>query len=295
MDFHHFGTVDDPRAQILAQQVGTSGFDADLTFKTEPGDRSIVRLAERVSITSTGNVGIGTASPEGTLHIVDQGATGPNLFLENATITEGDIAVNEGEALNFGHWNKTTDTFTSRLEIDSNGRVGIGTTSPDQKLSVNGNASKVGGGSWATFSDRRLKTVHGPFVRGLKELLQLKPISYNYNDDNPLDLPNEKDHIGFVAQEVEAVIPEAITYNKKGFLMVDNDPIIWTMLNAVKEVHGLCEMSQEQQKSIESRVDSNEREIASLKAENAALKARLESETKSLKERLEVLERLLRE
>ena len=137
-------------------------------------------------------------------------------------------------------------------------------------------------------------------MRGLKELLQLKPISYNYNDDNPLDLPNEKDHIGFVAQEVEAVIPEAITYNKKGFLMVDNDPIIWTMLNAVKEVHGLCEMSQEQQKSIESRVDSNEREIASLKAENAQIKSqnedlkiRLEKETSELRKRLEALEKLL--
>ena len=38
------------------------------------------------------------------------------------------------------------------MTIQDNGRVGIGTTSPDQLLSVNGNASKVGGGSWASFS-----------------------------------------------------------------------------------------------------------------------------------------------
>ena len=36
---------------------------------------------------------------------------------------------------------------TERMILDETGRVGIGTTSPDQKLSVNGNASKVGGGS----------------------------------------------------------------------------------------------------------------------------------------------------
>jgi hypothetical protein len=31
------------------------------------------------------------------------------------------------------------------------------------------------------------------------------------------------------------VIPEAVTQNNKGYLMVNNDPILWTMLNAIKE------------------------------------------------------------
>jgi hypothetical protein len=38
-----------------------------------------------------------------------------------------------------------------------------------------------------------------------------------------------------VAQEVQKVIPEAVTANANGFLMVNNDPIIWSMLNAIKE------------------------------------------------------------
>ena len=37
--------------------------------------------------------------------------------------------------------------------IATNGEVGIGTTSPDALLTVNGTADKPGGGSWSTFSD----------------------------------------------------------------------------------------------------------------------------------------------
>jgi septal ring factor EnvC (AmiA/AmiB activator) len=38
-----------------------------------------------------------------------------------------------------------------------------------------------------------------------------------------------------VAQDVQKVIPEAATENSNGYLLVNNDPIIWTMLNAIKE------------------------------------------------------------
>jgi hypothetical protein len=43
------------------------------------------------------------------------------------------------------------------------------------------------------------------------------------------------EHIGFAAQAVQKVIPEAVTANANGYLMVNGDPIIWTMLNAIKE------------------------------------------------------------
>jgi hypothetical protein len=34
---------------------------------------------------------------------------------------------------------------------------------------------------------------------------------------------------------VQKVIPEAVSTSASGYLMVNNDPIIWTMLNAIKE------------------------------------------------------------
>jgi hypothetical protein len=115
------------------------------------------------------------------------------------------------------------------------GNVGIGTTAPTDTLSVNGTASKPGGGSWAVFSDERLKNIKGTFNSGLKAVMQLQPLRYEYLANNALGLKSSGEHVGFGAQAVQRVIPEAVTKNDQGYLLVNNDPILWTMLNAIKE------------------------------------------------------------
>jgi hypothetical protein len=121
------------------------------------------------------------------------------------------------------------------MRILSNGRVGIGTATPDQLLSVNGDASKSGGGSWQTFSDERLKKINGSYDNGLKAVMRLQPLRYEYKPDNAMGIKPVGERIGVGAQAVQQVIPEAVTKNAEGYLMVNNDPIIWTMLNAIKE------------------------------------------------------------
>ena len=36
-------------------------------------------------------------------------------------------------------------------------------------------------------------------------------------------------------QTLQKIIPEAVSKNANGYLMVNNDPILWSMLNAIKE------------------------------------------------------------
>src|SRR5579863_7911812 len=112
--------------------------------------------------------------------------------------------------------------------------VGIGAV-PDSLLTVNGSADKPGGGSWGTYSDGRLKTVKGGFTDGLSQVMKIHPVHYRYKPDNAMGIRDTDEHIGVVAQDVQKVIPEAVTENSKGYLLVNNDPIIWTMLNAIKE------------------------------------------------------------
>ena len=131
--------------------------------------------------------------------------------------------------------NTNTDTGTERMRITSVGRVGIGTTTPDQLLSVNGDASKIGGGSWQTFSDERLKNISGPFTSGLSAVMRLQPLRYQYRPNNAAGITPNGEHIGLGAQSVQKVVPEAVTANASGYLMVNNDPIIFAMLNAIKE------------------------------------------------------------
>lgn len=159
-----------------------------------------------------------------------------------------------GTFMTFGTIAQGGSTAAERIRITSSGNVGIGTTAPDSLLTVNGSADKPGGGSWGTFSDRRLKDLDGSFGAGLQEILKIHPVKYRYKQDNGMGISDHGEHIGVVAQEIKEAIPEAVTENSKGFLMVNNDPVIWAMLNAIKE---------------------QQREIEQLRAKNAAMEARL--------------------
>ena len=91
-----------------------------------------------------------------------------------------------------------------------------------------GEAFKPNGGTWAANSDARIKTVHGPYQRGLADVLKMpSPVRYSYkgNDKSPDDIAAmersrkveptltdaaQPEHIGFVAQDVETVWPEMV-------------------------------------------------------------------------------------
>ncbi|MCJ7444237.1 MAG: tail fiber domain-containing protein, partial [Methanotrichaceae archaeon] len=59
---------------------------------------------------------------------------------------------------------------------------------------------------YAAQSDVRLKSNITPIDIGLQEILQLNPVTFNWKKDS-----NGSLHYGLVAQEVEKVIPDAVT------------------------------------------------------------------------------------
>ena len=100
-----------------------------------------------IAIDNNGNVGIGETSPDKQLHIKDSGAVGiaiestdnaQNLdidFYNNVGSVQGRIRYAEG-AGTFGF--APNASATDALHILYNGNVGIGTSSPTEKLTVNG-------------------------------------------------------------------------------------------------------------------------------------------------------------
>jgi hypothetical protein len=228
-----------------------------LPFRVRPGAPT-----SSVDISASGQVGIGTASPAQKLHVVassiadgvritgtTSGTISPALTLFDSTTQAGVLGLAEGA----GHFSSDaavgdivfrassgklllqSGAGASAIAVTTGNSVGIGTTTPDQKLSVNGDASKTGGNTWLAFSDERLKNIKGRFNTGLKAVMQLQPIRYEYKPDNALGLMSEGDHIGFGASAVQKIIPEAVSRSQSGYLMLNSDPILWTMLNAIKE------------------------------------------------------------
>ena len=101
---------------------------------------------EHMRINADGNVGIGTDAPTEKLHVVGDvsigtGGTGGTASLkfvndnERSRITSNYDAGGGGR---LGFWTDTTGgTLLQRLTIKNSGNVGIGTDSPDSKLTVN--------------------------------------------------------------------------------------------------------------------------------------------------------------
>ena len=218
-----------------------------LPFRVRPGAPT-----SSVDISASGNVGIGTASPNTALEvngIIRQGIAngislgadaGRNRIVGSASQPEFQFINAANAFANIGARAASIGLNFASAAAPTNGaviegNVGIATNAPTANLSVNGTANKPGGGSWDVFSDERLKNIKGKFRSGLKTVMQLTPIRYEYLKNNALGLKSEGEHIGFGAQELQKVLPEAVTKTSDGYLMVNNDPIIWTMLNAIKE------------------------------------------------------------
>ena len=153
--------------------AGGTGTD-DLNFRF----RDATAGADRMVIDSSGKVGIGTASPEGKLHVfsasagtVTASSVADELVLEGSgdsglTILSPDNKESNiflgGPGLSYGgilRWKHSdlqltlatsvsnafiafyTDTGTERMRITSAGSVGIGTTSPGEKLEIQQNGN----------------------------------------------------------------------------------------------------------------------------------------------------------
>ena len=125
---------------------GFALFNANGTFQINsggiPNDTS---GNNRISIIgSSGNVGIGTTSPNHEL-VVEGGASSPNIELKNTSYSNGGFVLNranytqqwkwwaESSVMYFG-FSTDESTYSNKLVIKSNGNVGIGTTSPSSIL-----------------------------------------------------------------------------------------------------------------------------------------------------------------
>jgi hypothetical protein len=189
------------------------------------------------------------------------------LFMEPSTLVAG-IPNIAGKAFNVGAYNPDGTIGKNLLYVNQNGNVYIdtggltlGNGGVSNLTMVNGTAAKPGGGSWAVYSDARLKDVHGNFSRGLSDLMGIQPVSYNYKKDNAEHLPSDQTYIGVVAQELQKAVPEAVTEGKDGYLSVNNDPVIWTMVNSIKELKTENDQLKKENDDIKARLDAIEAKL----------------------------------
>jgi hypothetical protein len=223
---------------------------------------------ERMVIKETGRIGLGTLSPGSGLHLKGSGYPDSFIFVEATAGNDAGFRLYEGTTAKWHMFNNATagglqiyntDTKTAIFAKQSNAFVGIGTTNPTQALHVVGNAYKTEGGtSWATSSDIRLKNVLGIYSKGLEKIISLQPVRYIYKEDNPRQLNSTEVQVGFVAQEVQKIFPEAVTTGEDGYLDFNIHSINVAMVNAIKELNNENQQLKNKVEALESRVKKME-------------------------------------
>lgn len=206
----------------------------------------------------TGRVGVGTTTPAKKLHVFS-GTSGAvtnaasNILMEDNANSYFEMSTpdaNENGILSSNTTGiRSGIIFTNangvqfraggnanRMVILSSGNVGIGTTAPTHQLQLSvDDAAKPGTNLWTVVSDERLKTINGDYSKGLKDILKLNTIRYNYKKNDAIDLPTNEQFYGFSAQDVQKVFPEAVKVMQNGYLSLNIHPIVIAYVNAFKE------------------------------------------------------------
>ena len=222
-----------------------------------------VTLTPRMSITSSGNVLIGTTTDNGAKLQVSGTATvsssftaanifnvssitgystftgnvGGNQFSHslglavawNYTNGGGEVAFSSNKGAGgvggykFYDWDGTTSTLL--LTILPSGAatfssLGTGTVYSNGGTLTNTNPS-----------DLNLKTNIAPINYGLDEILKLNPVTFDWKNDTI----NQGKQYGFIAQEVQKIMPDLV---KKGeYLGLDKEAIFTTLVKAIQELN----------------------------------------------------------
>jgi hypothetical protein len=127
----------------------------------------------------------------------------------------------------------------SRLYI--NGALGVGSATPNTVGLIHATNDIV---AFST-SDKRLKENIIPIPNALNKVLKLSGNTFDWKQLTDEEIKTIHGHsgkdVGVIAQEVEIVLPEAVTTRESGYKAVKYDKIVPLLIEAIKELKGEIE------------------------------------------------------
>jgi hypothetical protein len=296
IDFRGDNTYTDYGLRLLRGNTGTNTWSelshrgtSGLYIQTIDTAPLIFRTAsvERMTILSSGYIGIGTTTPSKKLHIYDSSGNDAVIKVQNHTSSNSAVLwLQQSGSANGKEWyiaSRSTGELAigniaggaaDRIFVSPTGNVGINSPNPPNLLQMEpsgGGYYSISNHDWMPGSSGRWKSDVRPITSALDTVLKLDGVSFKwkkrtdtfedsidgtklYVSSSWADDPNGRADIGLIAEDVMKVLPEVVDIDQK-------DPNFATGVSYSKMVALLIEAIKEQQ-----------REIVKLKEDLEALK-----------------------
>jgi len=236
--------------------------------------------ANRMSVTQNGNIGIGTNAPSVRLEVVGTGSvtTSTDGFVDigpanswHITMGTQDIQVKNTptawDTLYLNWYGGNVSVASTNLYVSAGSGVSVNTRyNNGYRFYVNGTTFSTGG--WGG-SDARWKRNIQPLTGALNKVLRLQGVNFEWRrDEFPGQEFGEGLQLGFVAQEVERVLPEAVHTDTEGYKAIAYEKLTAVLNEAIKE-------QQAELGALQGRNAALEKDVAELKGLVLALAAKL--------------------
>ena len=234
-----FGALSGPVTAHFGSATVTGAADGQLTLRS---GNNVVQIGEKDH-----RVGINVVpAPANALHVVGTvqvDGTGKLRLLGSEFIDAGDgiLRIRSGGGI---------------VAFDGSDSIGIGTTAPGYNLDVAGNARVTGTIRCFTvlsLSDRRLKRAIQPIEKPLDLALSLRGVSFRWNEKAVPAAP-EAAHFGFVADEVEKVLPDLVEAGPDGTKYVRSGDIGALLLEALRVLNGKLDAAIQENRRLADRI-----------------------------------------
>jgi hypothetical protein len=231
-----YGRLSNDSQNLVVQNITS---DKDIIFKGKDGISTITALtldmSERGHASFGGGLTVSNGMVSGEIakfsainaHVVIESSTaGPAVlhFKPNQTGNKsGQFKVTAGNGYNFRWSNDAAGTGeVAYMDLDTS-------TTGGGDLTVKGDVIAYG-----SPSDRKYKENIKPIESALDKAMQLQGVTFDWKDSESI-LEIKKD-IGFIAQDVQEVLPELVRDNGKGNLSLRYQGITPILLEAIKEL-----------------------------------------------------------
>ncbi|MBV7268346.1 tail fiber domain-containing protein, partial [Winogradskyella luteola] len=149
------------------------------------------------------------------------------------------------------------NTLGNAMTLLKNGRLGLSRIPITNILEVEGNASKNAAGDWLANSDRRLKKNIKTFTEydALHKLLQMRGVTYEWNDKQTGTNRPKGQQYGFVAQELMEVFPENVVLDNQGFYQTAYGTYDALYVQSIKALHNKIEILEQENKVLKTKLE----------------------------------------